>query len=189
MKLRSRTSRQKLLLASSPRGKGAETGCVQGEISQKAKQTMRVRLHGEEGETIIEVAMSCMALLVLFFGVMEMSLAFYTYHFLSEASRQATRFAIVRGSACTGLATCNASSTDIENYVKGLDFPGIVRGNLTVTTTWPTTGAACTPSSLPCNNPGNRVKVKVQYAFPLTIPSIKSTTLTLSSTSQMVISQ
>ena len=148
------------------------------------------RLHGEEGQSLAETAISAVGVLTLFFGVMEMSLALYTYHFLSDAARLATRYAIVRGSSCSGFASaCPASASDVQTFVKNLDFPGIVPANVTVTTTWPTTGSPCTPSSLPCNNPGNVVKVQVQYTFPLSIPFIPSSNLTMSSTSQMVISQ
>jgi Flp pilus assembly protein TadG len=147
-------------------------------------------MHGEDGSSLAETAISAMGVLILFFGVMEMSLALYTYHFVSEAARQATRYAMVRGSSCTSFATaCPAQASDVQSYVQGLDFPGIIPANLTVTTTWPTTGSSCTPSSLPCNNPGNLVNVKVQYKFLLSIPFVPSSALTLSSTSQMVISQ
>jgi Flp pilus assembly protein TadG len=147
-------------------------------------------LHGEEGQSLVETAISALGVLTLFFGVMEISLSLYTYHFLSDAARLATRYAMVRGSSCSGFASaCPAAASDVQTFVKNLDFPGIVPANVTVTTTWPTTGSSCTPSSLPCNNPGNLVKVKVQYNFPLSIPGITSSTLNMSSTSQMVISQ
>jgi Flp pilus assembly protein TadG len=151
---------------------------------------MRRLLWREDGQSVVETAISAMGVLGLFFGVMEMSLALYTYHYVSEAARQATRYAMVRGSSCSGFASaCPAAATDVQNFVQGLDFPGVVPANVAVTTTWPTTGSACTPSSLPCNNPGNVVNVKVVYSFPVTIPFVPNSTLSLSSTSQMVISQ
>jgi hypothetical protein len=39
------------------------------------------------------------------------------------------------------------------------------------------------------NNPGNPVQVTVTYTFPLGIPFMPSRALTMSSTSQMIISQ
>jgi Flp pilus assembly protein TadG len=147
-------------------------------------------MDNEDGSSIVETALSAMAVLALFLGVMEMSLALYTYHFISEAAREGTRYAMVRGSSCTSFASaCPAQASDVQNYVRGLGFPGIVPANMTVTTAWPTTGASCTPSSLPCNNPGNFVQVTVQYQFPLSIPFVPSSTLPLTSTSQMAISQ
>lgn len=144
----------------------------------------------ECGAAMIETALSATVLLGLFFGVMQMSLALYTYHFISEAAREATRYAMVRGSSCSGFASaCPATAANVRSFVGGLNFPGIVPANITVTTTWPTTGSTCAPSSSPCNNPGNLVKVNVQYKFPLSIPFVTSTHLTLTSTSQMTISQ
>jgi Flp pilus assembly protein TadG len=138
----------------------------------------------------VETALSATAVLTLFLGVMELCLALYSYHFVSEAAREGTRYAMVRGSSCSGSASaCPAQASDVQSYVRGLEFPGIVPANITVTTTWPTTGSNCTPSSLPCNNPGNLVQVKVQYRFPLSIPFVPASVLSLASTSQMTISQ
>jgi Flp pilus assembly protein TadG len=124
------------------------------------------------------------------FGIIQIRLALYSYHSISDAAREATRYAIVRGSSCSGfVSACPAQATDIQTYVRGMGFPAIVTSNLTVTTTWPTTGASCTPSTTPCNNPGNLVSVTVSYQLPLTILFVSSSTLTMHSTSKMVISQ
>ncbi len=147
-------------------------------------------LRNEEGQSVVETALSSMVILTLFLGVMEVCMALYGYHFISEAAREGTRYAMVRGSSCSGSASaCPAQASDVQTYVRGLDYPGISAANITVTTTWPTTGASCTPSSLPCNNPGNLVQVKVQYRFPLSIPFVPSSILTMASTSKMAISQ
>jgi Flp pilus assembly protein TadG len=144
----------------------------------------------EDGNSAVETALACTVLMTVFFGVIQMSWGLYAYHYTAEAARMATRYAMVRGSSCSSWASaCPASSTDVQNYVKGLGFQGINASDLTVTTTWPTTGSACTPSSTPCNNPGNLVKVKVQYAIGFTIPYVPKINLNMSSTSQMVISQ
>ena len=145
------------------------------------------RRYSEQGTTIVEFAMSTLILLTIVIGVMEASLAFYTYHFVSEAARDGTRYAIVRGSGCA-VTGCPATSASIQQYVYDLNFPGINPSHMTVSTTWPTTGSTCTPSASPCNNPGNLVKVTVTYNFPLSIP-FRVSTITMSSTSEMVISQ
>lgn len=154
-------------------------------------------IRGDEGASLVEMALACAVLFAVLFGLFEMTLAFYTYHFVSEAAREATRWAIVRGSQCStntpALNDCNASTSDIQNYVQNLGYPGLSAANLTVTTAWlqqtappNATWAACAGE---CNSPGNQVQVTVAYAFPLTIPYWKSTTLNVSSTSTMVISQ
>jgi Flp pilus assembly protein TadG len=149
---------------------------------------------GETGASLVEMALSVSILLTVVFGIIFLSLALYSYFYISNAAREATRYAIVRGSDqpgdCTspGYANCRAQSADIQSYVQGLGFPGINSNNLTVTTNWLTSsGAACSPTDN-CNSPGDLVQSKVTYTYPLTIPGVKQSTLTMSSTSQMVIS-
>jgi Flp pilus assembly protein TadG len=152
------------------------------------------RSRSEYGSTLVETALSLVILLTVAMGVMEMSLALYTYHFISDAAREGTRFAIVRGSSCAANAgltsACPATQADIQSYVQGLGYPGIDPNLMTVTTTaylaYPT-GTVCTAAFLTCMSPGNQVKVIVSYQFPLSIPFIPASTLTMSSTSQMVI--
>jgi Flp pilus assembly protein TadG len=152
---------------------------------------------GEEGSAIMETAMSSIILLTFLFGVIETGFALYSYHFISEAAREGTRYAIVRGSTtgasnCTapGPPTCKAQSADVQTYVKGLGFPGINPGNLTVTPTWSAyaNGSSCPPAG-PCNSPGNLITIQVQYSFPLTVPFIPAHTFAMSSTAAMIIQQ
>lgn len=137
--------------------------------------------------------MSLVLLLMLFIAIFEICLALYASHFVADAAREASRYAVVRGSSsCTNspnLTNCDVTADQIQIWVRNLGYPGINPQNLTVTTTWPSTGSDCYPSSSPCNNPGNPVSVQVTYAFPLNIPFWKSATINLSSTSQMVISE
>jgi Flp pilus assembly protein TadG len=155
-------------------------------------------LGGEEGASIVETAFACVIFLAMLIGTFQMMLGFYTFHFVSDAAREATRYAIVRGStSCTNtpnLSNCNATSAQIQTYVRGLNYPGITSSRLTVTTTWltasattPTTWSACTSGT--CNVPGNQVKVVAVYAFPFSVPFVPRSTLSLTSTSRMVISQ
>jgi Flp pilus assembly protein TadG len=147
----------------------------------------------EEGATLIEAAVGLVIILALFIGLIEICLALYASHFVADAAREASRYAIVRGSmSCStspNLSNCDVTSDQIQTWVRSLGYPGINPQQLTVTATWPSTGSGCYPSTSPCNNPGNLVKVAVTYAFPLNVPFWKSATINLSSTSQMVISQ
>ncbi len=151
-------------------------------------------IFGDAGATLMEFALSTSVLLMMLMGIITMCLAFYTYNFVADAAREATRYAIVRGSTCTDLPDCNATAGQVSTYVKQLGFPGMTASNLTVSTSWltasstrPTTWSACTSGT--CNVPGNGVRVVVTYAFPLTLPFVSPDALNLSSTSQMVISQ
>jgi Flp pilus assembly protein TadG len=152
------------------------------------------RLQGEEGSAIMETAMSSIILLTFIFGGMEAGFAVYSYHFISEAAREGTRYAIVRGSSCvnpTDFATaCPALDSDIQSYVKNLGYPGIDPSNMTVSVAhagYPT-GVTCTPSAT-CNNPGNLVTVTVTYNFALNVPFIPAQTYAMSSSAAMVIQQ
>jgi Flp pilus assembly protein TadG len=161
--------------------------------------------HGESGSAILEMALSIMILLTFIFGVMEVSLAGYTYHSISEASREATRYAIVRGAtysptqcpATPTYATCVAqggnNAGDIATYVRNLNFPGIDPTKMQVNSTWFTGAGNTTPTLCgtadTCKVPGNQVQVTIIYNFPLSVPFVPLSTWTLTSTSQMVISQ
>jgi Flp pilus assembly protein TadG len=152
------------------------------------------RARGEEGSAVLETALSAIILLTFLFGIMETGLALYSYHFISEAAREGTRYAIVRGSSCvTGVSfpsACPAAVSDIQSYVKTLGFPGINPSNMTVAVAYAgyPAGATCTPLAN-CTNPGNMVTVTVQYNFPLNVPFISAHTYAMSSTAAMVISQ
>jgi Flp pilus assembly protein TadG len=150
-------------------------------------------VHGEDGATMVEMALSLTLLLAMLFGIIEMSLALYTFHYIADAAREGTRYAVVRGSSCSVLTNCNATAAQIQTYVQDLGYPGInSTAHMTVNTTWwtptppPATWSQCTSGI--CNVPKNAVQVQVTYAFPLSIPYWKITTLNISSTSRMVIS-
>lgn len=164
----------------------------------KASAPIRDR-EGQTGSAVVEIALASVVLMGMILGMFQMFLAFYTYHYISEAAREGSRYAMVRGStSCTNtpnLANCNATAAEVQSYVQGLGFPGIDATNamtvsvswLTVSTGQPATWSAC--SSGTCNAPGNLVKVQVRYAFPLALPFFTSNTLNLISTSQMAIAQ
>jgi Flp pilus assembly protein TadG len=140
---------------------------------------------------IVDFALSALVLLALLFGILEMSMAAYTFHVISDAAREGTRYAMVRGNTCTvSGASCTASAAQVETYVQDLGLPGINPANMTVTATYSAypAGSGCSPNAN-CANPGNMVTVRVVYAWPLSIPLVSSRTLSMTSTSAMVISQ
>jgi Flp pilus assembly protein TadG len=145
---------------------------------------------GESGAEVVEFALVMMGLFLVLFGIMGFGQALYAYHFVSHAAREGARFAIVRGSSCiTWTTACPASPTDVQNYVVSISPPGISTSStdLTVTTTWPgvAAGTAC-----PANGtPGCPVNVQIQYKFHFIFPLLSSSGVTMTSASQMVISQ
>ncbi len=153
---------------------------------------------GEEGATIVEMAICSSVLFALLFGVIGLCMAFYSSNFVSYAARDATRWAIVRGStSCSNtpnLTNCNATSAQIQTYVQNLGYPGITSANLHATTTWltasatqPTTWSVCSTGT--CNVPGNEVEIEVTYAVPIAVPFVSVNIINVGSTSEMVIAQ
>jgi len=164
------------------------------------------RASDERGQSVVETAISFSLLSMLMFGVFEVCLAVYSYHFLANTAHEATRYAIVRGgswsSSCDGSGKagsgygssgCTATPTDIANFVANRNFPGI---NVTAddvcveyfSSVPASSSTTCSGNSSP-NEPGNIVQVTITYPFKLSIPFLKAQSLTMSSTSQMVISQ
>jgi len=155
---------------------------------RKHPQPARAR---QRGTTILESAVMISVLLVMMFGVVGFGNALYTYHFVSNTAREATRWASVRGNTCTGglAGGCPANDADVNAYVQNLSTGiGLDPTKVTTTTTWvapPNNLAACTTQP---NSPGCVVKVQVQYSFQFLFPLLPSG-FTMQSTSQMVISQ
>jgi Flp pilus assembly pilin Flp len=170
----------------------------------------------ERGATLVEFALICMVFLAMVFGIIEFSRALYSYHFLSNMARDATRWAAVNGSTCGNDSSCDgaegmnngpATAADIENYVKGHVPMGINPAEITAIALWPKSGAtlpsACStnPTAQGCNcysssigsdntdanSPGCTVEVTVKYQFHFLFPFIHNSPITLSSSSEMII--
>ncbi len=128
---------------------------------------------GQRGNALVEFAFVVTLLLSFMFGILDFGRALYTYHFVSNAAREGTRYAIVRGST----SPSPASQTDVRNYLNNVPL-GISASAMTVTATW-----------TPDNNPGSTVEVTVHYNFKFMMPFLPNFTVVMKSSSQMVISQ
>ena len=152
----------------------------------------------QTGTTLVEYAFSILIFLTLIFGAMGFSHALYAYHFVNHIAKEATHWAAVNGHSCDstygdGSCTAAASSDDVKRYVKshvplGLDQTKIdasacgVEGTSSCADSTPTVCAG-TPNYAGCT-----VQVQVSYTFNFIVPLISTNPLTLSSTSEMVIS-
>jgi hypothetical protein len=140
-----------LLHASSQTGKARS--------KKRAGQGRRAKIH-EEGATLVEMALSASVLFVLLFGIIEVCMALYAYNFVSEAAREATRYAVVRGPnsclisptfpACNlnpltygngagtsytpSTSTTPSASDPIQSYVSSLGLP--YASQVTAVTSW-----------------------------------------------------
>jgi Flp pilus assembly protein TadG len=144
-----------------------------------------MNLKDEEGASLAEFGLGFAILSMSMFGIIAFCGAMYSCVFVSEAAREASRYVMVRGSACTGFSDCNINtSAPVNTYVQNHLYPGIRRANVTATAAW-------SGSNSPSNAPGNFVTVTVNYNFPMAIPfwPKAGSILHLTSSSQMAISQ
>ena len=134
---------------------------------------------GEEGSSLVEMALSYSVLFILLFCVMETCLAFYSQHMISEAARGGARYAMVHGSSCTTStgSSCTLGSAQINTFVTGLVWPNIAGGTMSANTTYPNGN----------ENVGSEVQVQVTYTFKVTMPFVPKDTITLTSTSKVPI--
>jgi Flp pilus assembly protein TadG len=135
----------------------------------------------ESGGSEIEFMLSFTALMTFVFVLMEVCIVFYSYGMISECAREATRYAIVRGSTCltSSSTSCTASAATINTYATGRGFPNIGGGTPVATTTFPDGNQA----------PGSRVKVDVTYTVAIKLPFVPKNSLALDSSSEMYILQ
>lgn len=157
------------------------------------------RIAGDEsGSELVEFALAVCIWVAGVFAIMYGAFALYASHFVGNAADEAARYAVVRGStwngtSCSSTSTleCDATSTDVSNYVVSTLMPGLSASNLTVTTSWPgttSTGAAC-DTAYGSNSPNCLVEVQVQYTFSFPLPFLTQRTIPMTSTSEMTISQ
>lgn len=136
----------------------------------------------EAGTALLEFSLAMVTILFLVFGIIDIGRALFAYDWVSDAARQATRFAMVRGQKCAGLSGgCPATSTDITNYVKGL-ATGVYPDQVTVTSECIGGDSA----SLPCEPTAGSVRVTVQYDFHFVSP-LAFQSWTMSSRSERVV--
>lgn len=135
-------------------------------------------------ETVIVMTL----MLLVVFGIMYCGRALYTYHAVANAARLGARFAIVRGTQCT-VTGCPASDSDVRDYVRA-QSPLLDSSSTTVTLQSFTGAPGCaTSTTSQVGDPGCLAEVTVSYPFQWQLPLIPAPPITMSSTSQMVISQ
>ncbi len=135
----------------------------------------------QEGQALVEFALTSCVIFGFVFCLIELCLAFYTHCVVAETAREGTRYAIVRGATCVtaSQASCTATASSINTFASGLGWPNLGNGTLSVATTFPDGN----------QNPGSRVQVKVTYVFPVNLVFVPQNSITMSSTSEMYIVQ
>jgi Flp pilus assembly protein TadG len=158
------------------------------------------QLKGECGNALIEYALVFILFLMILFGITGFGHAVYVYHFVSNAAREATRYAAVRGSTCSDDGSCAAANSasgtagptspaDISAFVKNITPLGINLDPSVLTTTlnYPVQANGPTFCTTTQNEPGCTVQVTVSYNFHFIFPLIPTASVPMSSSSEMVI--
>lgn len=140
---------------------------------------MRLPLLQEEGQSLVEFAITFSILMGFVFMFIEVCLMFYTYCMISECAREGTRYAAVHGATCqtAASASCTAGASDINAYVGQLGYPNLANGTMLVSTTFPDGSEA----------PGKHVQVAITYVFPVTLAFVPSSAWKMSTSSTMTI--
>ncbi len=125
------------------------------------------------GSTMIEFSLFFMVFFVLVVAVVELGFAVWSHSTLAHAARAGARYAMVHGS----LNPLGGNDPTVESVVKS-NAIGIVKSQITVTTTYPTT-----------NERGEVVQVSVSYPYVFVTGSFLTggDGIQLSSRSRMVI--
>ena len=141
-------------------------------MPEPRKISVRRREHQRGGE-IVEGATTFLVFFVIVFALIDFSRMVWTYHQIAFAAREATRYAIVRGSSSGNQATVNQIQSIVTNRVFCVSS-----NKLTTTVTFN-----------PNQSPGSTVKVAVSYSFYPIAPFLPGGAIQLASTSQMMIYQ
>ncbi len=144
-----------------------------GGTKRRNRETLfRRRPAWPSGQSFTEFGLLALPTLILIFATVTLGIAIYSYSAVCDAAREGVRYAIVNGAT----SPSPASASDIQNFVLS-QVNGLSTSALTVAPSW-----------TPDNKPGSVVQVQVTYKYQPLFP-LSGVTLTLSSSSQMVISQ
>jgi Flp pilus assembly protein TadG len=119
----------------------------------------------EQGQALVEFALTAVFMMVLIISIIEMSMLLYTYSVVADAAKEGVRYAIVHGSHNSSPSgpTCPCSAIDgaagtgvVKSYAQ---FSFHDTSPMTVTVTYPDT------ANPPANQSPNRVRVTVSYPY------------------------
>ena len=136
--------------------------------------TVSKRRH-QAGQTTLEFAMVGSVLLLIMFAVMQMGTLLFTYNTIADAARESARYAIVHSPTSAHPAATSQIQQVAIDAAGGLN---LTTSNVAVS--WPP------DPNLPSQTDA---LIQISYGYSLQIPFMSSVTLTLTSSSQMVVSQ
>jgi Flp pilus assembly protein TadG len=176
---------------------------------QSTKRRENTHRSQQRGTSLLEYALVLIVVLMFIFGIIDFGRALYAYHFVANAAREATRYAIVRSSTCASVTNpvpnCPATQTTITNLVTnmatgiGLNNANSIEANFTGQNPPSSTNPACTTGTPPVPL-GCTAQVTVNYPFKFILPFMPMSTtnctassipasICMTSTSAMVVTQ
>jgi Flp pilus assembly protein TadG len=127
------------------------------------------------GQTMVEFCAVATALFLLMFGLMSLGAAVYSYNTVSNATREAVRYAIVHSPTSPNPATNSEIQQVAIRYAVGLGLK-----DEDVSVSWPTD---------PNDTKKSDAQVEISYPYHVKIPFLSPVSLNLTSTSRMMVSQ
>jgi Flp pilus assembly protein TadG len=151
------------------------------------RRTLRVK--NSSGQAAVEFTLVFILFVMLMYFIVEGARAVFAYSSASQATREAVRYASVRGSTSTCATDCPATVAQITNYARGKAVGVHLK---TVSVCWfkinPTTVCGTNPHNPDNQEPGSNVRVGVTIDFQAILPLVPSNVIPIASTSEMVIS-
>jgi Flp pilus assembly protein TadG len=127
------------------------------------------------GQATAEFAMAASVFLLVMFAIVKMGMIILAYTSISNAAREAVRYAISAG------PNSPSPATDAQVQQVAIDaVPSLALSSDNITVSWPTDPALSTRVD---------AKVTVAYNYPLSIPFMAKVTVPLSSTARMLAAQ
>jgi TadE-like protein len=149
----------------------------------------------ERGSSLVEQSFIIVFLLTMMLGIIDCGRALYTYHFVSNAAREATRWASVRSASCkpgAWLPGCPALPATVQTTFRtNMSTMGLDPSKITFTTTYAApAGVGATRCVAPTNQVDCMVHVDVVYSYTFMFaPFIAAPPIRMVSSSEMLITQ
>jgi Flp pilus assembly protein TadG len=156
---------------------------------RRLRRALNRLLRRQSGATLVEFAVSLTVMLTFLFVFLETCIAIYTYEMVSDCAKEASRFAVTRGSTCqtSSSTSCTTTVAAINAHATGMGFPNPGGGSMTFPNTqFPVSnGTTCTTVPIP----GCQVKVIINYTMPIKLPFVPKNSLSWTTSSEMYILQ
>jgi Flp pilus assembly protein TadG len=178
-------------------------------LTSKLSSGAVLRRRSERGASLVEYSFIVIFFLTLLLGIGGFGHALFVYHHLHNVAKEATRYASVRGLNCSDDSSCVASNSasgivgpttpaDVAAYVASITPSGIDSNYITAhMVVCGVSGTICSPAvttaapecnvAATANKPGCPVQVTINYSYNFVFPLIRTTAVSMSSTSDMII--